>query len=218
MRNNMADIKIPEWLEKYLDKNGNEVGPYTFGENVEIVGLSGQFVGVAEDMNGDGLVVSKKYDGVIYRFQDGELTTFAINEAEFLVAVQRDARWEELAENMPALQPYWLGVVLKTKTDDGRTLTLGFRGELHYSAMVIRAQVKAGEMLIDALDRELLEVMEIEDYTVTDLFDDGGVVDIKNIEEPLFTVTVEVPYFDVEKLIQDKTAEWVEMEKKRIVN
>ena len=43
-------------------------------------------------------------------------------------------------------------------------------------------------------------------------------MDIKNVDEPLFTVTVDVPYFDVETLIQEKTAEWVELEKKRIVN
>ena len=227
MVTHMTYIRVPDWLVSFIEKNGNEAGPYTFSrtsssessiQSIDLTNLPEEFAGIAEDGQGEGLAVAVKYDGVVYRLQDGEVFTYAINEAEFIIALQRDTRWDELAENMPALQSYWLGIILKTTMDDGRVLTLGYRGELHYSALIVRANVKAGEMLVDALDRELLEVLDIEDYTVIDLIDDGGVVDIKNVEEPLFTVTVNVSYFDIEKLIQDQAAEWVELDKKRIVN
>ena len=171
MVTHMTYIRVPDWLISYIEKNGDEIGPYTFSRTsskegtsqaVDLIGLPAEFVGIAEDAHGGGLTVALKYDGIIYRLQEDEIFTYAINEAEFVLAIQRDTRWEELAENMPALQPYWLGIILKTSMDDGRTLTLGFRGELHYSALVIRVKVKAGEMLVDALDRELLKVLEID--------------------------------------------------------
>ena len=143
---------IPEWLKKKLEEGGNEIGIYSFqdGREVTLTGLPDDFIGIAVNEGNNGLAVSKRNDGVIYRFEHNHIEVFALNEAEFLAAVKRDTAWEELAENMPASEGFWLGIVLKTKSSQGSMLTLGFKGETRHSAMVIRARVEPGEMLNDA--------------------------------------------------------------------
>lgn len=214
------NTKLPDWLQDILNTSGPEQGIYTFGDSVTLSGLPKGLTAVAEDGEGGGLVVSDPVDDAIYRFQDGEVDAYACDAKEFLLAVSRDEAWESLSENMPAGKPYWLGIVLKTKTDNGQWVTLGFKSTTRQSAMVIRGRAQQGDLLADALDRELREAMEITDYEVMDLYDEGGTADsaeAEGVEEPLFTVEVKVDWFDPSEKIQDKSIGWIGAEKK-IVN
>ncbi len=221
----MKTILIPTWLQEILDDSGTEQGPYSFGrfhdgevETVELSKLPKGFIGIAEDEDEGGLAVTEPTDGVIYRLHDGEMETFSCDEEEYALALHRDIAWEELSENMPASRPFWLGIILKTKNEDGEVMTLGFKGETRQSAMVIRGRMETDDMLTDALNRELKEALEIEDYEVQDLLDDGGSVDTDGVEEPLFTVVVLVDQFEPSLMIQDKMVGWVGMEKKSLAN
>jgi len=213
-------------LQEILEDTGTEQGLYSFGkfhdsevELVELPKLPKGLVGIAEDGNGNGLAITDPTDGVVYRLHEGTMDTYACDEIEFAASVRRDIAWEELAENMPATQPYWLGIVLKSKDRDGETMILGFRGETRQSAMVVRGRVEDGDMLADALNRELKEALEIEDYEVLDLLDDGGSVDdADGVEEPLFTVEVMVEEFDPNNVIQDKMIGWIKTGKKPLAN
>jgi len=216
----MKTITLPTWLQNILDDSGVEQGRYTFGDEITIKGLPKGLIAIAEDGEGGGLAVSDPVDGAVYRFQDGEVDAYACDEKEFRMSVRRDEAWEALSENMPAIEPFWLGIVLKTKTDEGQWLTLGFKGITRQSAMVVRGRVQQSDLLTDALDRELHEAMEIMDYEVMDLYDEGGTADSpedNGVEEPLFTVEVKVDWFDPSEKIQDKSIGWIGEEKK-IVN
>lgn len=216
----MKTITLPNWLQKILDDSGVEQGRYSFGDEVVLKGLPKGLTAVAEDGEGGGLAVAEPVDGVVYRFQDDEVDAYACDEKEFRLSIRRDEAWEALSENMPAIDPFWLGIVLKTKTDEGQWLTLGFKSTTRQSAMVIRGRAQQGDLLADALDRELREAMEITDYEVMDLYNEGGTADsaeAEGVEEPLFTVEVKVDWFDPNEKIQDKSIGWIGAEKK-IVN
>jgi hypothetical protein len=221
----MKTITLPSWLQEIIEVDGTEQGSYSFGrfhdgevEQVELAGLPKGFVGIASDAQDGGLAVTEPTDGVVYRLQEGEMDTFACDEEEFVLAIRRDIAWEELSENMPASQPFWLGIVLKTKLDDGRIMTLGFRGDARQSALVIRGRMEADDMLSDALNRELKETLGLDDYEVEDLVDEGGTVEVDEMEEPLFTVVVWVEPFEPSEVIQDKLVGWMESGKKTLVN
>jgi hypothetical protein len=150
---------------------------------------------------------------VIYRWRDGQISVFACDKEEYLVAIARETIWETLSENMPALQSYWLGIELKTITETGKELTLGFTGSARPSALVIRGRVEVGELLADALDRELTELLGIEDYEVLDVLDDGGTMEHEGVEEPLFTAVIKVERFEVDKKLPEVGVDWVELDK-----
>jgi hypothetical protein len=212
-------------LATFIEEHGEEVGKFTFApikngsmETVSVENCPKGFAGVADSEEGDALVVAEKPDQILYQIEQGEIEVYATNAEEFIAAIRRDETWEELAENMPASKPYWLGIIVKTRNANGQLLTLGFKGETRNSAMVIRGRAETEEMIADALTRELKGALEITDYSVIDLVDDGGVVEDAGVEEPLFTVTVEVERFDPLEKIQDKRVSWIEMEGKKLVN
>jgi hypothetical protein len=210
-------LKIPDWLKKILDDSGLDQGKYSFGEEVmELAGLPAEFSGIAES-EGGGLALSTKNDGVIYRFENGKVDVYAIDEREFLLAIKRDEAWEELSENMPAIRSCWLGIVIKSKSDEGEEITLGFGGTSRDAAMVIQAKMLPEEMLTDALNRELLETLEIKNYQILDVLDDGGEYEDGGELMPLFTVVVEVEVFDPD-IIGDPRIGWIKMDKQKVLN
>lgn len=208
---------LPDWLKQILDDSGLEQGKYVFGEGeVTISGLPEGFVGIAESEEG-GLAISDKNEGVIYRWENGEMGVFAVNETEFKLAIRRDEVWEELSENMPVTKPVGLGIILTTKTETGERLTVGFKGSSRNSAMIIQGQMEAGEMLEDALKRELIDALEVEDYQVVDLVDDGGEMVGEAETLPMFVTVVEVEGFDPARL-DDQRIGWINLNKTELAN
>ena len=208
---------LPNWLKQILDDSGLEQGKYLFGEGEVIIeALPEGFAGIAESDEG-GLAVSNEGDGVVYRWEEGKLDVYAVNEDEFTLAVRRDEAWEELSENMPVTKNVGLGLILTTKTETGERLTLGFKGSSRNSAMIIQGLMKAEEMLEDALKRELETALEISDYQVIDLVDDGGELDDGQEVVPMFTVVLEVEDFDHTSL-KDHQIGWINLNKKELVN
>lgn len=213
----MKKIMIPDWLKKILDDSGLEQGKYFFDEeSVELENLPDGFVGVAECENG-GLAVAKKNDGVIYRLENGGVDVYAVDEKEFLLAIHRDEAWEELSENMPARRSFWLGVVVKMRSEAGEELALGFKGSSRDSVMVIQAEIKAEEMLQDALNRELKTSLMITNFEIMDVLDEGGVFEGKGVVVPMFTVVVEVEGFDP-TTIGDPKVGWISLSKRELTN
>lgn len=208
---------LPDWLKKILEETGLDQGKYSFGEDKELIsGLPDGFTAVAESDTG-ALAVSDKNEGVIYCWENGEMGVFAVNEEEFKLAIRRDEAWEELSENMPVTKNVGLGLILTTKTETGERLTLGFKGSSRNSAMIIQGQLRADEMLEDALKRELETTLEISDYQVVDLVDDGGEFDDGQEVVPMFTVVLEVDNFDKISLT-DHQIGWINLSKKELVN
>jgi hypothetical protein len=154
---------------------------------------------------------------VVYRLEEGEVGVYAVDEAEFLLAVRRDEAWEALSENMPASKPCWLGIVVKSKNDEGEELTLGFGGASRDAAMVIQGKMLTEEMLTDALNRELLQALEVKNYQILDVLDDGGAYEENGVMMPLFTVVVGVEEFDPET-IGDPRIGWIKMRKQQVLN
>lgn len=213
----MKKNKLPNWLKKILDDTSLEQGKYTFEEDgVNIEGLPEEFIGVAS-CDGGGLAISKNNDEVIYRFENNQIDVYAVDEQEYVISRRRDDAWEELSENMPATNSFWLGIVLKTKTDVGEELTLGLKGLSKDSALVIQGKINTDEMLNDALNRELSEALMITDFEVADVLDDGGVMSDKDGDLPMFTVVVLVEEFD-ESTIGDPRVGWINMSKTKVVN
>jgi hypothetical protein len=213
-------VRLPDFVETLKADPDFNWGNFSWLEDhVESsVKIPAEFVVVAEDGAGGGLAVARVSDNILYRAEEGEIGVYALSEEELRLALYRDEAWEGLAENMPALRPYWLGIVLKAKREDGSELTLGFAGLQRQSALVIRGRVEADDVLTDALNRELAAALEIDDYTVLDLIDDGAVVEEEGVEQPMFTVMVEVEAFDPKEKIGDPTIGWIGGEKKRVEN
>jgi hypothetical protein len=213
-------VRLPDFAETL--KNDPEVNWGVFSwleEHVESsLSVPAGFVVVAEDGTGGGLAVTKAGDNILYRLEEGEISAYALSEAELRLALYRDEVWEELAENMPASRPYWLGMVLKAKRNDGTELTLGFPGLKRQSAMVIRGRVETDDVLTDALNRELGTALGLDDYAVLDLIDEGGLVEENETQVPMFTVVLEVEAFDVKEKIGDPTVGWLSEEKKKRVD
>jgi hypothetical protein len=213
----MKTTRIPDWLKKILEVSGLEQGKYSFGEDsVELEQLPDEFVGVAE-CEGGGLAVAKKADGILYRFEDGKVNVYATSEEEFRLEIRRDEAWEELSENMPATKPFWLGIVIKSNNEDGEEMTLGFKGSSRDSVMVIQGKMLSEELLSDALHRELSEALEITDYQIIDVLDDGGEYEDQGQLMPLFTVVVGVETFDPE-VMGDPRIGWVRVDRDKAIN
>lgn len=214
----MKNTLIPHWLQVVLDTSGLEQGPFTFGEGVVVMDdLPQEYVGIADAADG-GLAVAKSGDGIIYRWVEGRLEVYAVNEQEFSRAIRRDEAWEELLENMPATATFGLGIILKSRDIENAELTLGYKGSHRDSVMVIQGEMRAGEMLTDALDRELREGLEIEEFEVLDVVDEHNEWEHEQGVLPSFTVKVLVKGFDP-SVIGDARIGWIAMNNKtRIVN
>jgi hypothetical protein len=215
----MNKTKIPDWLKKILDDSGLEQGKYVFNpDGVEISGLPDEFVGIAESNDGGLAVTRTGRDGVIYRFEDGKIDVMAINKEEFVVEMKRDEAWESLEENMPAVHSFGVGIVLVAKSSSGERMILGTKGSVKPSALVISGQVKQDEMLIDAIKRELEAALEISDFEIVDVLDDGGILEEKKALIPSFRIEVEVEAFPVRERVKNALVDWVVADEKRQVN
>jgi hypothetical protein len=73
------------------------------------------------------------------------------------------------------------------------------------------------ELLSDALHRELSEALEITDYQIIDVLDDGGEYEDEGQLMPLFTVVIGVETFDPE-VMGDSRIGWVSVDKDKVIN
>ena len=95
----------------------------------------------------------------------------------------------------------------------------GMKGESRDSAMVIQGELREDEMLSDALERELKESLEITEFEMMDVVDDGGEMETDKGAMPLFTAVVKVEGFEPDEVIHDARIGWIRTDKKpKLVN
>lgn len=211
-------MKLPDIIaERYEGGQGFWWGRWWFFEKTsegydhgefEPFALPEGFVAIATDQDDRVLAVHGDESRIVYLLERGagteEIVVFS-ESAELLEAkLKRDELWEQLSERMQASREYRIDVEFYA-TKDERLFSLRFTdpGDEHEREHVFtfRGEVAEGEMLVDALERLLLEVFEIEQFEVED------VVDVDRFEEtadeayvPVFGVRVKVAQDDMAEL------------------
>ena len=172
---------------------------------------------IARSSDGEGLAVYEGSDGVVYRYtREGEVEVFAEDEEKLQHKLDRSGLWEQVMENIPTDREYFIDVSFYCGGNKQSVAQLCFGGEgekMRDHLFVYRGVVEKGEIIQDALDRELGDRVGLSTYTFEGITDDEAFESGKDEEYiPVFSIQVGVDKKEVEMVeLGDLSLQWVEV-------